>query len=986
MVGGHSVKGTRGLPWIRGGLAALAATAALGAAQAQVTPQLPSTGGAITGQTMTQAPTAEQLQMLQQLPESDRQELMRALGISGTGLPAPTAPDQGLQQPAPMPTPAPSATPATTGPPSLAAGSTLIVKLRLPRATDALTPDSLRRTQAAPGDSDVTTDDELADQQQLARLASGGPIDPDIDRLFQQRVQRNPQLATLLGASTYVLDREGRIRFPGVATIALAGLTEIQAARRIEAEPNLRPLEAEVMLLPLEPFGVDALKPFGYELFHDLAVSFFPATDVPVPADYTLGPGDEVRVQLFGKQNEQYSFVVTREGEINFPETGPFAVAGLTFGDLSDLIKERVEAQMIGVAASVTMGRLRTIRVFVLGDVGRPGSYAVTGLSTMMNALFAGGGVSDAGSLRNVQLRRGGRTIGTLDVYDLLLHGDSRHDARLQSNDVLFVPPRGPTVAVGGEVKRPAIYELGGERSIGQVVDLAGGLTATAFAAAARVERVDVTGGRSVHTVDLNTPAGRASGVEGGDQVSVDPLPDDVLTDHVTLAGHVQRPGPYEWRPGMRLTDLIRSVNDLKPDADRHYVLIQRQQDRTGPVQVFSADLAAALAHRGGAADPVLTNLDTATVFDRGSGRVAVIAPLLRQLRQQAVFGSPAREVEISGMVHAPGVYPLEDGMKVSDLIRAGGSLDESAYGLSAEITHYQIEDGTRRVIDLQEVDLGAVLAGDPAADRVLAPSDRLNVRQVSQWQRKGSVTVLGEVQFPGTYTIEPGEKLSSVLARAGGLTRLAFAEGSVFLREDLKEREREQIDRLSQRLETDLATMMLRAGQAAAVQGVRASDQSISVGQSILGQLKRAEPLGRLVIDLPGLLAGHPDLDVALRDGDRLLVPEVKQEVMVIGEVQYATSHLLKPGLKRDDYVAASGGLTVNADDKRIYVVRANGSVVGSNGSGWFNRGSNVEIDAGDAIVVPLAVDRVPALALWQSSTSIIYNLAVAVAAIGSL
>jgi protein involved in polysaccharide export with SLBB domain len=331
-------------------------------------------------------------------------------------------------------------------------------------------------------------------------------------------------------------------------------------------------------------------------------------------------------------------------------------------------------------------------------------------------------------------------------------------------------------------------------------------------------------------------------------------------------------------------------------------------------------------------------------------------------------------------------MYPLEEGMRVSDLVRAGGDLNESAYGLSAEITRYAVEGGTRRVIDLQEVDLAAVLAGDPAADLVLEPFDQISIRQVSQWRRKGSVTIVGEVQFPGRYTIEPGEKLSSVLARAGGMTNLAFPEGSVFLREDLKDREREQIDRLVTRLETDLATMMLRAGQAAAIQGVRAPDQSIAVGQSILGQLRRTEPLGRLVIDLPALLAGNAEVDVALRDGDRLLVPEVKQEVMVLGEVQYATSHLVKGALKRDDYVAASGGLTANADDDRIYVVRANGSVVGTNGSHWFSQADNVAIRAGDAIVVPLDIDRLPALALWQSSTSIIYNLAVAVAAIGGL
>jgi polysaccharide export outer membrane protein len=965
------------------GLAGLAAALAITAALAQTT-QVPPISTPMPGTMPAQVPTAEQLQMLQQLPESERQALMQSLGIPAGSVPGQPPGGSPLQQPAPPVTP-PAPVTGPTGPPVIEAGSTIIVKLRLPRANGEAPEETQRRPTTDPSGT-AATDEELGDLQQLARLESGANVDPEVERLFQQRLQRNPQLGQLLGAATYVIDREGRIDFPGVARIAIAGLTENQAARRIEAEPSLRPLTAEVMLLPLERFGVDALEPFGYDLFRDLALTFFPATDVPVPPEYTLGPGDEVRVQLFGKRNESYSFIVTREGEINFPETGPVAVAGLSFGELRDLINERVAQQMIGVSASVTMGQVRTIRVFVLGDVERPGSYVVTGLSTMMNALFVGGGVAESGSLRNVQLKRGGRTVQTLDVYDMLLRGDSRRDARLQSNDVIFVPPRGPTVAVGGEVQRPAIYEIAGEKNVAQVVEVAGGLTATAYAATARIERVDVTGGRSVRTVNLEDASGRQSAVRNGDRLTVDPLPDDVLTDHVTLAGHVLRPGPYEWRPGMRLTDLIRSVNDLKSDADRGYVLIQRQADRTGPIQAFSADLSAALAAPGGPADPLLQNLDTATVFDRGSGRSAVMTPILRQLRQQAAYGSPAREVEIAGMVHAPGTYPLEEGMRVSDLIRAGGDLNESAYGLTAEVTRYEVESGTRRVIDLREIDLAAVLAGDPAADVELAPYDQISIRQVSQWRRKGSVLVQGEVQFPGRYTIEPGEKLTSVLKRAGGLTSLAFPEGSVFLREDLKEREREQIDRLLSRLETDLATMMLRAGQAAAIQGVRAPDQSIAVGQSILGQLRRAEPLGRLVIDLPGLLAGNAEFDVALRDGDRLLVPEVKQEVMVLGEVQYATSHLVKAGLKRDDYVAASGGLTVNADEDRVYVVRANGAVVGTNGSRWFNQSSNVDIRAGDAIVVPLDVDRVPSLALWQSSTAIIYNLAVAVAAIGAL
>jgi protein involved in polysaccharide export with SLBB domain len=247
-------------------------------------------------------------------------------------------------------------------------------------------------------------------------------------------------------------------------------------------------------------------------------------------------------------------------------------------------------------------------------------------------------------------------------------------------------------------------------------------------------------------------------------------------------------------------------------------------------------------------------------------------------------------------------------------------------------------------------------------------------------------VELEGEVKFPGTYPIEPGETLSSVIARAGGFTDLAFPEGSVFLREGLRMREREEIERLITRLEADIATMTLQSARAAAVQGGR-GEQSMAVGQSLLTQLRRAEPVGRLVIDLPGVISGRKDFDIALRDGDRLMIPERSQEVMVLGEVQYATSHLYRPGLRRNDYVAASGGLTANADGSRMYVVRANGAVIAGDGSSkWFRKGSSMEVQPGDTIVVPLDVDRVPALALWQSSTTILYNLAIAVAALSSL
>ena len=899
-----------------------------------------------------QTPTPEQLRMLQQLPEGQRQELMRSMGIEAMSLG-----DAALEFPDTV-RPPELDDEAKDGPPRLQAEDTIIVRLELPE----------------PG--------ALGPGQEFERR-----VDRDFERRVEEAMRRNPQLEEVKGAATYVLDRAGRIHFPGIASIALAGLTEIEAARRLEAEPSLRIFEAKVTLLPLERFGAEALEPFGYFLFKGAPVTFAPATDVPVPPDYVVGPGDQVRVQLFGSENVLHTLVVNRDGSLNFPQLGPVAVAGMGFQDMREMLQRRVSEQLIGVNASITMGELRSIRVFVLGDVTRPGSFTVSGLSTMTNALFVSGGVTPVGSLRNVQLRRNGELVQRIDLYDLLLNGDSRNDARLLPNDVLFVPPRGPTVAVSGEVQRPAIYELSGERSLAEVIRLAGGLTTTAFAGAVRLERIDPAGGRSVQTVNLGTDAGRGAAVRGGDIVSVGPVL-DLLTEHVSLAGHVQRPGAFEWRQGMRLTDLIGSVNHLKPDADRHYVLIRRQPDLSGSIEVLSADLAAALSNPRGPADPLLQSLDQVMVFDLATGRAAVMEPLLKQLRRQAVFGDPAREVTVGGMVRAAGTYPLEYGMRVSDLIRAGASLSDSAYGLTAELSRYEVRDGMRRVVELVEVDLAAALSGDFGADLVLQPFDFLNIKQISEWRRQGSIELKGEVRFPGLYPFEAGERLSNVIARAGGLTRHAFVEGGIFLREDLRRRERDQIERLVNRLEADLASLSMQAARAAAAQGAGASAlQSFGVGQALLTQLRRVEPMGRLVIDLQAVLKGDASHDVVLKDSDQLLIPERSQEVMVLGEVQHATAHIYAPGLSRNDFINASGGLTANADDRRIYIVRANGAVVAGQGrNAWFRDSGAMDIRPGDTIVVPMNIDRMPALAMWQSVTSILFNLAVAVAAVGSL
>lgn len=797
----------------------------------------------------------------------------------------------------------------------------------------------------------------------------------------QMLVTEDPRLDRLMGSHTYKLDPAGVLTVPGVTAVPLAGLSAEEAATRIQAEPDLRFFEAEVVILPLLPSGAQALEPFGYELFEGVPSTFAPVTDVPVPPDYVIGPGDTIRVQLFGKENADYSLIVDREGVIRFPGIGPITVAGMGFATLRDEIQTRVREQMIGVQSSVSMGELRSIRVFILGEAVLPGSYTVSGLSTITNALFVSGGIKPIGSLRNIQHKRNGEIVGRLDLYDLLLHGDTSGDSGLAPGDVIFVPPIGPTVGVGGEVRRPAVYELEDEATAGDLVEMAGGLTPSAYPAASQIERLRGASGRTMVGVDLTTEQGAATRVRSGDTLIVYSILEQ-LEDAVLLSGHVQRPGGYEWREGMRLTDLIPGVSSLKPNADMRYLLIRREHPLEGRIEIRSADLSAAWREPGSAADLRLESRDRVNVFDLEYGRAAVVQPLLNELELHASAQHPFREVGIGGRVKAPGQYPLETGMRVSDLLRAGGGLDEAAYELGAELARYDVVDGEYRETDLIELDLRALLDGSTEADVTLTAHDYVNIKEIPHWADQDEIEILGEVRFPGTYPVRRGETLSSVLDRAGGLTDLAFANGSIFIREDLKQREREQIQMLARRLETDLAAFSLQTIQESA-----SAAQAFSIGQSLLNELRQTEPTGRLVIDIRRIMSSRGDAvhDIVVKDGDRLLIPERTQEVTVLGEVQYATSHIYEPGLDRDDYVGRSGGLTARADAKRIYVVRANGSVVSGSGSRWFRRGGGEDIRPGDTIVVPLDAARIAPLTLWTSVTQIIYNLAIAVAAVNS-
>jgi protein involved in polysaccharide export with SLBB domain len=926
-----------------------------------------------------QTPTADQIEIFRNLPAEQQQAILESLGRDGSELSTDRTENQGSRRSDSLGRDARtrsaqerSRLAAMEREPRFKPQDTLLLSLEIRefKGQDVVRPLVSQDNPSAMATTGVPTPSAGAISRPLERIERTEDEEKRLEELRTKILRRNP----------FQLDKWGILSIPELGAIPLAGLTAEEARQRLAAEQLLSDYIVKVTYLPVEPVGTKGLKPFGHDLFEALPDIFAPAADIPVPSEYVVGPGDTLEVQLIGGTAKgRYSLVVRRDGRINLPEIGPVAVGGMRFDQAREAIEQRVTEQLIGTQASVQMGELRSIQVFVVGDAKYPGSYTVSGLSTITNALFISGGVKDVGSLRKIELKRGGRTVTQFDLYDLLLKGDTRADIRLMSGDVILIPPIGRVVGVSGEVRRPALYELKEESTVADLIRLAGGVTSEAEGRLATIDRIDVNRKRIVLDIDLSSPS-VVTQLQDGDVLHV-PTIRPTVDEAVVVQGHVHRPGEFQYRPGLRISDVLPTLEELKPNADQHYVLIRREVSPTRRVEYVSADLVLALQQKGGEADVALAPRDQIFVFDLETGRDRLLQPLLRELRLQSNRDEPTSEVSISGRVNSPGQYPLEQGMRVSDLIRAGGSLNEAAYGGKAELTRNAIDGGEVRKTELIEIDLAKAMAGDPAEDVELRPFDFLIIKELPLWGAQEYVDIQGEVRFPGRYPIQRGETLQSVVRRAGGVTELAFPEGAVFTREALKEREQRQLEDLTKRMQTDLAQVSLMVAQEARGD----ASQALAVGQQLLAGLNEAEPVGRLVIDLDRAMVAKPGSseDVVLKDGDRLLVPRITQEVTVIGEVQSPTSHLFAEGMSPANYIDMSGGTTQRADKSRIYVVRADGSVV-SGGNSWFGFGGT-QVRPGDTVVVPLDAERMRPLPLWTAVTQIIYQLAVSVAAVNS-
>jgi protein involved in polysaccharide export with SLBB domain len=689
-----------------------------------------------------------------------------------------------------------------------------------------------------------------------------------------------------------------------------------------------------------------ALPVYGQNLFNAPA-GYVPVSQAPVPNDYILGPGDEIRLQVWGAVDAELSLLINRDGQINLPKVGVINLTGVRAGDLESVLRGKIGHTFTNFDLNATLGRLRSIQIYVVGQARQPGTYTVSSLSTLINALFEVGGPGSTGSMRNIQLKRDGRVVGAIDLYDFIARGDSSGDVPLQSGDVIVIPPVGPRVAVLGAFEQPAIYELKGTGSVGEVLALGGGLSVLAKSNKALLERIDPAGAivRRVEDFALDS-AGLQRPLRDGDILTLFEI-SPKFANAVTLRGNVAEPLRYPFTEGMRVRDLI-------PDRE---ALITPDYYRRKNLLVQFEDPAKTAATQEGKTPESKTPADAGRTGANGEGG------------QQTQSDSAAVERGVRNL------------------------LDEVNWDYAV------IERLDRATLTTQLIPFNlsrAVIDGDAQHNLVLQPGDIVTILskkdlRVPQERQTRLVRVEGEVAAPGIYQVEAGETLPRLLERLGGVTPNAYLYGAEFKREAVRRQQQSNLDAVIRRLEAQMqgetARLIANSASDSNAQNQLLAQQQMQ--QQQLARLKSIKSSGRVSLELPtaGIdLARLPPLP--LEDGDTIYIPSRPGFVSAVGEVYNENAVIHRPGRTVGD-VLKTAGLTAEAETDRAFVLRADGSVKAARDNASLfsmNRFGDIELMPGDTVVVPAKLDResgwtkfVVGLKDW---TQILYQLGLGAAA----
>ncbi len=688
------------------------------------------------------------------------------------------------------------------------------------------------------------------------------------------------------------------------------------------------------------PNDTSELTRFGLDVFRNGSgnADLLP-TDLPAGPDYVLGVGDGLNIHVWGSVAQDFVQSVDRSGRITLPESGSVVVAGQSLQQAQNSVRRSLAEHLRNVNVELSLTRVRTVRVYVVGDVLRPGGYDVSSLSTPLNALLAAGGPTEKGSLRQIQHFRGTNLVSTVDLYDLIVRGVRTDLARLEPGDTILVSPVGAQVTVAGMVRRPAIYEVKDGTSLAETLALAGGVLVSATLEQVNVERVQAHQHNAMLSLSLSTtdqaaPENRLLHdfkVQDGDRVTISPiLPYN--REAVYLDGHVFRPGKYAYRKGIQFSDLIKSYQDMLPEPAQHVEIVRLSPPEFRPV-VLDFQLSDLL---GGKKPLDLQPFDTIRIFGRYQ------------------FDAPT--VTITGPVMRPGEYPLAQGMTASQLVRLAGGFKTSAFTETADIASYAVQNGSKIVSDHTQVEIAKAMAGDSSADVILKRSDVLMIRQLSGWQDVGAMVSLeGEVAYPGTYGIGEGEKLSSLIKRAGGFRGTAFPQGAVLERTQVRQMQEANQKDLIQRIESEGLGLSFSGNMTAQEQ--QAAMQSAAAQQKqIISSLQRHPPSGRLVITIGSDISQWENTaaDIELSPGDKLRIPRSPKFVMVAGQVYSPSAMTYFSGRTAGFYLRAAGGFSNLANKKDVFIVSANGSVISKGTGFWGGNVLDVKLKPGDTVVVP--------------------------------